>query len=122
VNINKKIFCTLYSFSFLFLIVLMFIYKSFSGSVLFVLFYIFGISLEIIIKKQKNDIRNYKYFFLMLGCQASAAIFWLLDQQDIICDPQNHFFQGHIFWHFLNAISIFFLYKHYELYFKLKKS
>ncbi len=119
-DVQKKIFWLLYLFSFSFPTVLMFVFKGASGSILFLIFYLFALSLEIFIKRQKNDIKTYKYFFLMIGCQLVAACFWLLDQQGVICNPQNHFFQGHIFWHVFNAISIFFLYKHYELYFKRK--
>lgn len=90
--------------------------------VLSIVFYILMVLLEIPIRKIRNDISTYKYFSLMLLCQFFAAFFWVLDQQGIICDPQNHFFQGHALWHGFNALGIYFLFKHYELYFTVKSA
>ncbi len=118
----QKSFWARYWFFVIWLTVLMLVFRGgASGSILFLLSYLFPIGFEVVIKKLKNDIPTYKYFALMLGFQIVAAIFWLLDQRGILCDSQNHIFQGHVVWHVFNAISIFFMYKHYELYFRTKK-
>ena len=38
---------------------------------------------------------------------------WILDRQDVLCDPTS-IFQGHALWHILNAIVLFFIYLHYR--------
>lgn len=38
---------------------------------------------------------------------------WILDRQDVLCDPTS-IFQGHALWHILNAIVLLFIYLHYR--------
>ena len=118
--IQRKTFWFLYLCFIVVPIIPMLIFKGGTGSILFCIFFLLALLLEIPIRKQKHDVQTYKYFFLMIAIQMIAAIFWVLDQQGIICNPQSHFFQGHMLWHMFNAISMFFLYKHYEIYFKGK--
>lgn len=38
---------------------------------------------------------------------------WILDRQDVLCDPTS-VFQGHALWHILNAVVLLFIYLHYR--------
>lgn len=38
---------------------------------------------------------------------------WILDRQDVLCDPTS-IFQGHALWHILNAVVLLFIYLHYR--------
>ncbi|MCO4794138.1 MAG: ceramidase domain-containing protein [Bacteriovoracaceae bacterium] len=57
---------------------------------------------------------NYKYFYISIVFIASAATFSVLDVTRTMCDPHNHFFQGHATWHLLSAISVAFAFKFYS--------
>ena len=59
-----------------------------------------------------------KYHFYITGAvfMALAQTASILDAQRVswICDPTNHWFQGHALWHVLSAIGLTLSYKHYE--------
>ncbi len=63
-------------------------------------------------------IKPIKYTFFIIGAvfMALAQTASLLDAARVswICDPTNHWFQGHALWHILSAIGLTFAYKHYE--------
>lgn len=65
----------------------------------------------------KKD-KQIKYLFFSLGVffVAIAQVASILDLKRVswICDPTNHWFQGHALWHVLSAIGLTFAYKHYE--------
>lgn len=119
-NLSKKWFWSIYFFFLIVPIVPSIIFRGKFGPFMFVVFGILALLLEIPIFRKKKDIKSYRPLFLMLLCQFIAAFFWILDQQGIICDPQNHFFQGHILWHGFNALGIYFLFEHYKMYFQLR--
>lgn len=66
----------------------------------------------------KNSQRKISYHFYIIGAVfvALAQTASLLDLARVswICDPTNHWFQGHALWHVLSAIGLTFVYKHYE--------
>lgn len=57
---------------------------------------------------------SYRHFFIGFTLIFLAKIFSLLDGMRVMCDPTNHWFQGHAMWHLLGAIALTFIYKHYE--------
>ena len=66
----------------------------------------------------KRSDKPIKYGFLGTGMVfiAMAQAFSLMDLARVgwVCDPQNHWFQGHGTWHILGAIGLTFAYKHWE--------
>lgn len=50
---------------------------------------------------------KYKHAFLMAGGFALAFGVWALDITGILCDPDNHVFGGHAFWHVGSAWSLY---------------
>ncbi len=43
-----------------------------------------------------------------------AMTVWCLDSSGVVCNPQNHIFNGHAAWHLLDALSFWFLFRYYE--------
>ncbi|HEU4534040.1 MAG TPA: hypothetical protein VFS00_07980, partial [Polyangiaceae bacterium] len=39
---------------------------------------------------------------------------WNLDFRGVVCDPDNHLFNGHVVWHFACAVSLLLYYVHQE--------
>ncbi len=76
---------------------------------------------ELIAYKSKKSAHEYKYFFGCIICFIVAAVFSLLDLKRIMCDPHNHFLQGHAMWHIvggLGTISAFLFYRQFHFIFK----
>jgi len=71
---------------------------------------------EYLAYRKREKIIQYKYFSVGLGFVLVAQIFSQLDHARVgwICDPQNHWFQGHAMWHVLGAIGLTLAYKHWE--------
>jgi hypothetical protein len=57
---------------------------------------------------------KYEHFLWALGTFLLAFGIWILDVKEIVCDPKNHFLQGHAVWHVLNAFVFYFLYRFYS--------
>ncbi|HNN98312.1 MAG TPA: hypothetical protein PKI03_38875, partial [Pseudomonadota bacterium] len=53
-------------------------------------------------------------FFASLGLLTVAAGCSALDVSRTLCDPQNHFLQGHAAWHVLSAAALLAAYYHYR--------
>jgi hypothetical protein len=51
-----------------------------------------------------------KYLLITLGCFIGAAGFSYLDISRTVCDPSNHFIQGHALWHIFCAAGTAFSY------------
>lgn len=62
---------------------------------------------------------RYGYWKIAFACLVAAAVFSGLDLSGKLCDPKNHFFQGHAAWHVLNAASLYFLFLFYRQFQKL---
>lgn len=45
---------------------------------------------------------------------SAAMLVWLLDFHGIVCDPDNHWINGHAIWHLFNAIGIFHWFSFYR--------
>jgi|SRR5579859_6962007 len=57
----------------------------------------------------KRPRASYRPFAAGLLLMAAAQTMWQLDYHRVLCDPDNHFFQGHAAWHLLSAAAIPFL-------------
>lgn len=59
---------------------------------------------------------KYKAFITAIVLLVIAESFSIMDGLRVswICDPTNHWFQGHALWHVLSTIGLVFAYKHYE--------
>lgn len=71
---------------------------------------------EYLLYKKSESTISYKAFMTGLGFILVAQIFSQLDiaRVKFICDPTNHWFQGHALWHVLGAIGLTISYKHWE--------
>jgi hypothetical protein len=54
-----------------------------------------------------------RLFGLAMGLLGLAAAASLADVTRTVCDPTNHFLQGHSLWHLLSAAALFALYRYY---------
>jgi hypothetical protein len=57
---------------------------------------------------------EYKPFLISVAFILIAVTFSVLDVTRTMCDPHNHYFQGHAIWHFFSAISLGFAFKFYS--------
>jgi hypothetical protein len=48
---------------------------------------------------------------VLLGVAQAAS---LADLQRVVCDPDNHFVQGHAVWHLVSALALYFACQHYR--------
>jgi len=67
---------------------------------------------EAILFKKRPGTR-YEFFLWTFATFLIAFIIWNLDVHEIVCDPRNHFLQGHAVWHVLNSFCFYFLYRFY---------
>jgi hypothetical protein len=49
---------------------------------------------------------SYRAWTAGAGLMGAAALFWWLDFSRRLCDPGNHWFQGHAVWHLLSAAAV----------------
>ncbi len=87
------------------------IFKGNIGIYLFALQICAALYFEFLLRNEKT---NYRMYFWTLAVFALSYVFWLLDFHGIVCDPNNHFFQGHAVWHVINSICFFTLYRFYR--------
>lgn len=73
---------------------------------------IFLIFSELYLRKIESN-TLYRNFALSVAFIVAAITFSILDVTRVLCDPDNHFFQGHATWHLLSAMSLFFAFKFY---------
>jgi len=63
---------------------------------------------------KKHISKLYRHLFKLSSIiLVLSGLLWILDREDIMCIPTS-IWQGHAFWHILNAISIFLLYMCYR--------
>ncbi len=60
---------------------------------------------------QGTRYRDYVYTMMLM---AAAFAFWMLDYTRVVCDPGNHFFQGHAAWHVISAFAFITAYRFYK--------
>lgn len=49
----------------------------------------------------------------MIGCFVAGFAFWIVDKTRLLCDPDNHFVNGHALWHLATSacLALFFEYE-----------
>jgi predicted membrane channel-forming protein YqfA (hemolysin III family) len=62
----------------------------------------------------RNRFNDYSNLYLSMLSLGIGATFSALDVTRTVCDPQNHFFQGHATWHLFSALTIYFNFKFYN--------
>lgn len=68
---------------------------------------------ELVLRKRSERRPEYKSLWTSCGLFAVAWGIWNLDTHRIVCDPTNHFINGHALWHVLTGIAIWFIFKFY---------
>lgn len=77
-------------------------------------FALIAIALEIKSKFNSKEIIIYKNYCISIFFLLIAGVMLFIDLNRIICDPTNHYLQGHALWHVFNSFTLWFLYKFYE--------
>jgi len=116
-NLKRMNYTRRFFLSFIFILlvqfVLLLIIKQKSGAIIFGIFIIVSMLLELNLAfKTKNT--AYKYYLVALLIFVVAFAIWILDFKQIVCNPTNHLINGHALWHIINSFSILFLYKFYR--------
>jgi hypothetical protein len=70
------------------------------------------VELKIFIRS-RNSI-DYRPMLKLILCFSIAFTFWRLDITGRLCDPDNHWFQGHAMWHIMNSFCFYFLFRFYQ--------
>jgi hypothetical protein len=70
--------------------------------------------LEIALARRDRKYVRYKYLHLLVWFFVAAFTAWVLDIRGILCDPDNHIFTGHAFWHCANSLCLYFFYRYHE--------
>ena len=92
---------------------LLYIFKPF-GIPIFALQVLAGFALEYYL--YRKSAKDYSYFYYKLAIVALAFAFtaWILDFKRILCNPSDHFLQGHAVWHIVSSLCFLFFYKFYS--------
>jgi hypothetical protein len=69
------------------------------------------IELYLFIKRRRTT--HYAFYAWAWLVMTIATAVWWLDLTKRVCDPRNHFVNGHAVWHLLSALTFFLLYKFY---------
>lgn len=70
---------------------------------------------EILCRRRERT--SFRFFVVACAFLIAAFTFSILDGKRIWCHPTEHgwFSQGHAVWHWLSAVAMWFIYKHYSL-------
>lgn len=60
---------------------------------------------------------DYRYLTLLCAFFIAAFTAWSLDVTGVVCDPDNHVFTGHAFWHVSNSFCLLFFYRYQQQFF-----
>ncbi len=84
------------------------------GAVFFFVQITAAVIVEFVLRSRSEQKANQHNMWISLGLLLVAWAIWSLDTHRIVCDPKNHFINGHAIWHVMTAISIWFLFKFYS--------
>lgn len=63
---------------------------------------------DLIAGYKEKRLKDYNFFAVALVATFMAQVFAIIDAQRIYCNPENLFFHGHVMWHLLVAVGMFF--------------
>ncbi len=86
----------------------------YNGIVMFALQVTVAGLMEIRLFRKKRGATRYLYLNLLCGFFVAAFTVWALDITGTVCDPDNHVFTGHAFWHTANAFCLVFFYLYHQ--------
>ena len=92
---------------------LIIIYQGFTGNFVFGLYVLAVVLSEYLLFKNKSH-QNHKYWLLAFGLFVIGFAIWLLDASNTLCFSFG-LLNGRAIFHYLNAISIYYLYVFYKL-------
>ncbi|MCO4792413.1 MAG: ceramidase domain-containing protein [Bacteriovoracaceae bacterium] len=84
------------------------------GIAYFGVFVAVGVFSELKLFLNKANKVNYKPYIKLLVTFFVALGIWITDTFKIICDPNNHIFNGHAAWHLLCALAVYYIYEFYS--------
>jgi Ceramidase len=94
---------------------LIYIFRSFSGDIVFGIF-VFSIIISegyLLMRNKKNQLYRSRYWALAFMTFLAGIFLWFIDVLHLWCDPLN-ILNGRAVFHYLGAIGIYFLYKFYK--------
>jgi hypothetical protein len=80
----------------------------------YVVFLIYGIIYTEFKAEPPGHGEHRHYFWLTVITLGVAELLSILDLKRVLCNPTNHYFQGHGAWHVLAALALWFSFKHYR--------
>lgn len=89
------------------------VFRGFTGNIIFGTYVLAVIASEYLLFKNKSH-RKYKYWMLAFGLFVLGFAIWLLDASKTVCFSFG-LLNGRAVFHYLNAISIYYLYVFYDL-------
>lgn len=94
---------------------LMYFLQGSSGEQIFSVQIFFIVLSEIyLIRRDRPGVRKYRWWIAAAISYALATLIWVADIQKFWCNPDNHWFNGHVVWHLLSALVVLFLYRFYD--------
>ena len=57
---------------------------------------------------------DYRWFWVVWLLFTASYIAWKLDESKVMCNPRNHWMNGHALWHILNAVGLYALFLYYR--------
>jgi hypothetical protein len=72
-----------------------------------------ALMIEVYMNKKGYPRPAYKPLWIACALFLGAYGIWILDTNKIVCDPDNHFINGHAIWHIATGIAVYFLFKFY---------
>ena len=77
-----------------------------SGIAIFIAELVFALGCEVrLFQRDQRGVR-YRSFFALISLFALSYFAWNMDYWRVWCDPDNHVFTGHAFWHVANGLCL----------------
>lgn len=70
--------------------------------------------LEVMLHRRGGGTTRYLFLNLLIGFFVVSFGVWALDTTGVLCDPDNHLFTGHAFWHVSNAFCLLWCYRFHQ--------
>lgn len=111
VSTHKIIFAVFLILNILFVA---FLWRVVDVNVFFPLLFITYVTVTVIYNKRRSIVKaSSKMLLFSLYMLFFSLTIWLLDRQDVLCDPTS-LIQGHALWHILNSVVLLMIYLHYR--------